>query len=175
MTQVLIRTIAVGIAFAIGVLVTVILQSKRVIPNPVTPAQSKIAAEPSSLSVTELPVDDHIYATTLCDLQADPKFYDGRLVRITALYIQGQVTSEFTDPTCHAMIDPDCGVDRKPCDEMWDQVNNVLLKNKTFLAEVDVICRFNAKAVQLDLHGTRTIRVLRILDLKKITPIQMHK
>jgi hypothetical protein len=130
-----------------------------------------------TLSTTpEASPDTNIYAVDFCSLIKDSNFYDGKIVRLQAVYAQGIDSASLHDSlpksSCKGeWIAPVCRGGGEVCEKFYEQVNS-----SKFFIKVDIIGRFTDKILYpyaptnaievhqleiLELIGAKTTNVLK--------------
>jgi len=169
-------TIRVAIAawtFIIGVVTAILLNLPATNLSAVTLMGSKF--DVPIVSVPEAIPDTTIYSVKFCDLVRKSKRYDGKIVRIQAVYWQGIDTSSLGDSRCDASIRPTCSTTNESCWKTWESVFKILLYGQTFEGTIDAIGRYTADAKDPDpFQGNRHEHTFEILKLEKVEPMPLH-
>lgn len=119
--------------------------------------------------ISDATLDSTIYPVKFCELIRNSEKYDGKIVRIQALYEQGIDTSALTDSDCEEWLRPRCNREDAPCEKIWSDIG---LSN----ARVDVIGRFTADIVDPDPNQNGYhVRLFEMLELKDAKPTRDYR
>lgn len=113
-----------------------------------------------------------VYPINFCELIENPKSFDGKLVRVTAIHGGlGIDTPTFLDAAgCQGQVRAICKMDGDSCGQMYTQLRSIGGIKSPGLPQVDVVGRFrvDAEVPQMLGNGNERVNLFEITELKGI-------